>query len=201
MEKIMNVSKKIYYEVSHIIYPNIERILPPGHNRRIAGGKKYLFLGTIPVIIKTIIWIALLFIGVWLLKDVLFNFIILLKFDKIFKFNFINKEFFNNLGLYFNLSGLFIILLFLIKNILSIYGTSIYITKNEIIIIKRLLFRASVSRILIKKIRNISFKQFFGERILKTGTIEIYFDNNYFIELNNIPDVESIAAHIIGRNI
>lgn len=184
--------------VLHLAYPLAEKLVP-GSPRRLVGGILALPVRLVPLLLTCAAYLGLVYLGEFIVGELLYRFVVLLKLPKVFRIEWLEPSFFGMLGYQFRRAGLAVLALYAAYRALGTAGSAVYLTDREIVVLKRWPFSVSLIRIPLTSIRYAGFVQFPGERLLTTGRIVLSWSDRETLTLPGVPRGEAKLELIMER--
>lgn len=193
--RLTTMMKKMFTYIRSAVLPPITEVLP-GRSRKLMGGPVSFFTRTVPVTVRYTLLIVFFYFLIELAVWAIVELVLLFKIAEIFRVDFLVEAFFSMIGEQIFRIGFYIFIFLMLIHIVRIMGTSLYLHRGDLVIVRRLPFMMQVIRFPTSAIQMISYYQIPGERFLKTGTVELGLQESQKVRIQSIPEVEKVAADL-----
>lgn len=178
--------------IRHVVLPDPRRIIPDDAVRLVP------FLSVAKLLrplARALFLVGLVLVLESILVKGVVEFIRILKIPEVFRVESLTPAFIARVGGWISLLFLCLVGIDTVRNFAAALTTSLYLSARELCILSTLPFGADSARIPLRSVERIAFRQFPGERILGTGSIEIRTHSEILV-FPGVPSVERTAAEI-----
>ncbi len=186
------VNREMLKKILHVLFASSSRLVP-AEAVRLSGG--FAPLSWLVILLRggALAVLAVAFSRALVTASV--QIVALLKLPEVFRLEMVQPAVITALGGRLEMGLLAIVLILTLYRLLRSITGGLFVSAREILILSRSAFQAELLRIPLPRVDHISFRQFPGERLFRTGTIEIGYKGG-IIEIPAVPRVERASGEI-----
>lgn len=186
------VNRELLKKALHVFFASSSRLIP-AEAVRLSGG--FAPLSWLVILLRgtALAFLAILFSRLLVYASV--QIVALLKLPEVFRLEMVQPAVITAYGGTLEKGLLCAVLLISVYRLLRSITSGLYVSPREILFLSRSILQADLIRIPLPRVDHVSFRQFPGERLFRTGTMEIAW-MGAVIEIPAVPRIERACAEI-----